>query len=206
MCEHVLAGLRISRKCSVMSAFATPRLLSVEEYLDAEKFSNAKHEYVGGQVYAMAGTSRSHNRAALNLQAQLGTHLRGGPCEVYVADVKVRIVIRQQDIFYYPDLVVTCDERDTDEYFLRFPKLVVEVLSDSTERLDRGEKLLSYITIPTLEEYVLVSQHQPLVTIFRRRTNWEPEHTFGLDAMLHLESVNFMLPLRVLYENVRGIA
>lgn len=189
-----------------MSALALPRLISVEEYLDGEKFSNAKHEFIGGQVYAMAGSTRSHNHAAVNLVSELRTHLRGGPCEAYLGDVKVRLFIRQVDIFYYPDLVVTCDPRDTEEYFLRFPKLIVEVLSDSTERIDRTEKQQSYITIPTLEEYVLVSQQQPHVTIFRRRADWEPETTFGLDATLHLESVDFSLPLKVLYENVRGIA
>lgn len=204
--ERGLAGKGFQGIMRAMSALTAPHFVTVEEYLDGEQRSEVKHEYINGQVHEMAGASRAHNRIITNLSAALHPHLRGGPCEAYVGDVKVRLVIQQADIFYYPDVVVTCDARDTEEYFLRFPKLIVEVLSDSTERLDRGEKPLSYITLPALEEYVLVSQEEPLVTVFRRRNKWEPETTLGLDAVLHLESVDFALPLGVLYENVRGIA
>jgi Uma2 family endonuclease len=189
-----------------MSALLSPQYLSVAEYLAGEQISDVKHEYVGGSVYAMAGTTRTHNSISLRLATRLGTHLGGGPCQTYVNDVKVRLLIRGEDLFYYPDLMVGCDPRDTDELWLRFPKLIIEVLSPSTERLDRREKFWSYITIPTLEEYVLVAQESPAVTIHRRRTDWQPEAIVGLDSTFHLESVDLTLPLRALYENVRDAA
>lgn len=189
-----------------MSALTAARFVTVEEYLDGERRSDVKHEYVDGEVYAMAGASWGHSQAAGNFFGELRAHLRGGPCKAFISDMKVRLKISQQDLFYYPDVVVTCDPRDTDDYFLRFPKLIIEVLSPTTARLDRREKFQAYTALPGLEEYVLVSQEEPQVTIFRRRTHWEPEHTFGLEATLHLESVDFTLPLRVLYENVRGMA
>jgi Uma2 family endonuclease len=188
-----------------MSALADPKFITVEEYLDGEQRGEVKHEYIGGSVFAMAGASKSHNLLGGNLYAELRPHLRSGPCRAYIGDVKVRLLIRKVDIFYYPDLVVGCDERDTDEYFLRFPKLIVEILSPATERVDRREKLLSYISIPTLEEYVLVAQETPAVTVYRKRTDWQPESVIGLDAVLQLESVDFSIPLRVLYENVDGL-
>ena len=189
-----------------MSALTALRFISVEEYLAGEESSDVKHEYVGGAVYAMAGTTRTHNTIGGNLHGELRTHLRGGPCQAYTNDVKVRLLIRGEDLFYYPDVMVGCDPRDTDEHFLRFPKLIVEVLSPSTERLDRREKFWSYLTIPTLEEYVLIAQESPAATIHRRRTDWQPETVIGVDSTLHLESVGLSLPLRVLYENVRGLA
>lgn len=189
-----------------MSALAATRFITVEEYLAGEESSEVKHEYIGGSVYAMAGTTRTHNAIARRLSARLDSHLAGGPCESYIGDVKVRLLIRGEDLFYYPDLMVGCDPRDTDELFLRFPKLIVEVLSPSTERLDRREKFWSYITIPTLEEYVLLAQETPTATVHRRRTDWQPEAIIGLDSVLHLESVDLSLPLQVLYENVRDVA
>jgi Uma2 family endonuclease len=188
-----------------MAALAAPDLITVEEYLAGEQLSDVKHEYVAGRVYAMAGASRGHNQVAGNVFAELRSHLRGGPCQAFIADMKARLKIRQQDIFYYPDVIVTCDPRDTDDYFLRFPKLIIEVLSPSTERLDRKEKFESYLTVPTLEEYVLISQEQPDVTCFRRSSAWEPHVVSGIEAAMHLESVDFTLPLSVVYENVRSL-
>jgi Uma2 family endonuclease len=180
--------------------------ISVEDYLSGEPLSDVKHEYVDGEVYAMAGASRAHGQVALRLASALQARCDSGPCSTYIGDMKARLMISGQDIFYYPDIIVTCDRRDTDDYFLRFPKLIVEVLSPSTERLDRQEKFTHYRTIPTLEEYVLVSQERPEVTVFRQRSGWVAEVTAGLEAILHLESVDFHLPLSVLYQKVRGIS
>jgi Uma2 family endonuclease len=189
-----------------MSALTAPGFITVEEYLAGEERRDVKHEYVGGSVYAMAGASWGHNQVAGNLFGELRTHTRGGPCRVFMADMKVRLLIQGQELFYYPDIVVTCDPRETEDYFLRFPKLIIEVLSPATERVDRREKLWSYITIPTLEEYVLVAQETPAVTIYRRRADWQPETIIGLESTLLLESVGLSVPLRELYENVRGLA
>ena len=188
-----------------MAALAAPEIITVEEYLAGEQLSDVKHEYVAGRVYVMAEASRGHNQVAGNVFAELRSHLRGGPCQAFIADMKARLKIRQQDHFYYPDVILTCDPRDTDDYFLRFPKLIIEVLSPATERLDRKEKFDGYLTMPTLEEYVLISQGQPEVTCFRRSLAWEPQIAAGIESMIHLASVDFRLPLSVVYENVRGI-
>ncbi len=187
-----------------MTAAELSHQISVEDYLIGEPTSNVKHEYIAGQVYAMAGASWAHNRISLRLSTLLDHHLNGGRCTPFTADMRVRLVIKQQHLFYYPDVVVTCDERDTNQDYLRFPKLIIEVLSESTQRIDQTEKLANYLTIPTLEEYVLVAQDQPQVTLYRQRTGWQPETVCGLDAVLELESVNFTIPLRALYEKVLG--
>jgi Uma2 family endonuclease len=185
-----------------MAALVGQAFLSVEDYLAGEPLSPVRHEYIGGAVYAMAGGSRDHNRIAVNLTAALDAHARGGPCEVFVNDLKVRLLIQGQDIFYYPDVVLTCDPRDGDPFFLRFPRLIIEVLSDTTEATDRREKLLAYRTIPTLEEYVLVAQDRPEITFFRREDGWQPLVVRGADQVVTFVSVGLSLPLAEVYRRV----
>ncbi len=118
-----------------------------------------RHEYLGGEVYAIAGASEEHNVVSMNLGTLLHFHLRGRrgcPCRTFMTDMKVRLEIVGDEVLYYPDLMVTCDPRDTDRYFKRYPSVLVEVLSADTERTDRREKLLSYLRIETLETYILV--------------------------------------------------
>jgi len=139
-------------------------LVSVEEYLEGERHSQVKHEYVHGRVYAMVGASKTHNRIALNVGYALDRHVRGGPCSVYVSDVKVRI----GDIFYYPDILVTCSPADTDPFFSTEPLLILEVLSSTTEAIDRLDKRLVYQSLSSLREYVLLSQAKREVQVYRR--------------------------------------
>ena len=176
--------------------------ISVDEYLQGEALSELRHEYVDGEVFAMAGGKLNHNTIGGNFFSQLHAHLRGKPCRVFIADALVRILAFQQDVFYYPDVMVGCDDRDTNAQFLRFPKLIIEVLSKTTERVDRNEKFLRYITIPTLEEYVLADQKCQAVTIFRRRLDWGQEVIDDPQGLVRLESVGLELPLAAFYENV----
>ncbi len=178
------------------------KAISVEEYLRGEPLSEVRHEFIDGEVIAMAGGSRAHNAISLNFASELRQHLRGKPCEVFMADVKARVLAHQQDTFYYPDVMVGCDERDTNDLYLRFPKLIIEVLSESTERVDRNEKFLRYMTIPTLEEYVLAEQNRQAVTIFRRSKEWAKEEITDPDAFVNLESVGLTLPLAAFYMNI----
>lgn len=175
--------------------------VKVDEYLEGELVSEVRHEYIGGQVYAMSGASEAHNVLSGNLHAALHQHLRGKPCKVFIADMKVRLNIAQDDIFYYPDLLVTCDPADDAKYYKSQPVVLVEVLSPSTERLDRREKFLSYQRLPSLQEYVLVDQEKMAVTLFRRETDWKPEH-LGAGDHLNLDSVEFGISLTDLYEDV----
>jgi len=177
--------------------------VSVEEYIEGEEHSQIRHEYIGGMVYAMAGGSSTHNLISGNFFAALHSHVRGGPCQVFMADVKTRLLIANEDIFYYPDVMVACDARDTDAYFKRFPKVLIEVLSDSTERTDRREKFGSYIQIETLEEYVLVAQDKMEVTIFRRANQWKGEVLRLPEQEAGLTSLGFKILLRDVYEGIK---
>ncbi|MCL4789689.1 MAG: Uma2 family endonuclease [Verrucomicrobia bacterium] len=177
--------------------------LSVEDYLAGELASRERHEYLGGVAYAMAGATEMHNLISLNLAFALRNHLRAGGCKVYVADVKLRLEISRKDIFYYPDVMVVCDPRDTDPGFKQFPKVLVEVLSPQTEATDRREKFLSYIQIPTLAEYILVAQDRSEVTVFRRADKWQPEILRSPEEQLRVTSLGFAVSLDLIYEGVK---
>jgi Uma2 family endonuclease len=174
-----------------------------EEYLEIERISLLKHEYVQGQLVAMAGASKSHVIVAANLSALLVAHLRGKGCLSYAMDMKVRLP--DLGLFYYPDLAVTCDDRDrrSAEDFILYPKLIIEVLSDSTEAFDRGDKFAHYKSIETLEEYVLVHQKQVLVEQFQRKreTLWLPT-IYRSGSIVEFASIGFSCPIEQIYENL----
>ena len=131
--------------------------VAVEEYLAAEEKSEVRHEYLGGLVYAMAGETRAHNTIALNIATSIRQQLKT-PCKLYMSGVRVNFELRQDEYYYYPDVMVTCDPRDKDPRVVRYPKLIIEVLSETTERVDRREKFFAYTSIESLEEYALISQ------------------------------------------------
>lgn len=136
-------------------------MYSVEEYLELEKSSPDRHEYVGGALYAFAGSSERHNRIALSVAAKLLGASTGGPCRVYMSDVKLRAA---EDVIYYPDVMVTCDPDDSDAYVKHLPCVVVEVLSPTTQSVDLREKLLTYRGIPSLRLYLVLSQDERKAT------------------------------------------
>lgn len=175
-------------------------LLTVEEYLRAEADSPIRHEYLGGHIFAMAGASQEHNLIAGNLLALLRPHLRGSSCRVFMSDMKVQI---QDNIFYYPDVLVTCNPEDNQRYFKTQPNLIIEVLSQSTESLDRREKLMHYQKLESLKEYVLVSQDKVQVQVYRQETpgNWTVQ-ILDTDSELSLESVGLTLTMAQIYEDV----
>jgi Uma2 family endonuclease len=173
----------------------------VEEYLESELVGEIRREYIGGQVYAMVGASDAHNLIAMNLASALHRHLRGGPCQVFLSDMKVRLAIAGEDIFYYPDLLVSCRPDDRARYWREHPCLIVEVLSEATARTDRREKLLAYCEIGALEEYLLIEQGVPALTLLRRTEGWKPRRLGVADA-LRLDSVGFEIPVAALYEGV----
>ncbi|MCC5841270.1 MAG: Uma2 family endonuclease [Opitutales bacterium] len=179
--------------------------LSVEEYIEGEKVSEIRHEYIGGAVYAMSGGSEAHNAICLNLASALRQHLRGKPCKAFMADMKLRLSIAEDDIFYYPDVFVTCDPADNEKFYKTRPILIVEVLSPSTERLDRREKFLSYCRLPSLQEYVLVDQERMWVTCFQRPNDWKPAHHAEPSAVLDLPSIGFEMTIGEVYEDVTGL-
>ena len=175
--------------------------VSEQEYLDGEKISEVKHEYIDGCIYAMAGASRRHVIISGNLFASLRSGAKGSRCVTFQSDMKVRVVGKKS--YFYPDVVVDCGEV-TDDYYLETPCLIVEVLSKSTAKRDRSEKLLSYMNIPTLKAYLLVEQDQPEVELFYRQENgeWWVESLEGLGAALTLPCPDMELTLDDIYEDI----
>jgi Uma2 family endonuclease len=172
--------------------------LTVEEYLEMERSSPVKHEYVAGIIYAMAGASDAHNVISGNLYMALRRHLKGTPCHTYFADVKARL--EEAGCFYYPDVMVSC-EQPGDRYYRERPVLIVEVLSPSTAGRDKGEKWRNYQTLPSLKEYVLVSQDSMDVRVFRRDESGEWRQCIYTDgATIALASVELEIPIEQVYE------
>lgn len=175
--------------------------IRVAEYLEGEKDSQIRHEYVDGHVYAMAGASDRHNRIALNIASRLNDHLGSGPCETFISDMKVKV---DEVTYYYPDVMVSCDPAGSDAYSRFQPVLIVEVTSPTTERIDHHEKLLAYRKIESLNEYVLVAQDQMRVEVHRRCNNdWQIESLTRPDDLLKLESAGISMTLEDIYRNVR---
>ncbi|MCF7996274.1 MAG: Uma2 family endonuclease [Chromatiaceae bacterium] len=183
-----------------MTHLAHVRSLSVDDYLDTEDGSDIRHEYIGGELYAMTGASDRHGLITLNLASYLRPLLRGTACQLFANDMKVRLRINEQDIFYYPDLLLSCDPGDRATYYRAQPCLLVEVLSDSTARIDRREKFWAYQTIPSLREYLLISQTAPEVEIYRRADGWARE--IITHGRVQLDCLDVALPLDVIYEDV----
>lgn len=141
--------------------------VSIRDYLDAENLTDIKHEYLGGEVVAMGGASARHGLIVTGLSLAIGPHARRKACQLFMADMKLRVDHADQTYFYYPDLLLACDPQDRDPYYRSRPCLLVEVLSPTTERIDRREKLFVYQTIPSLREYLLVDPEQRCVEIYR---------------------------------------
>lgn len=179
-------------------AYITP-----EEYLAGERGAEVRHEYVDGSIYSMSGESRRHNRLSFRIARLFEEHLEDTVCEVYFEAVHLQTNTRT---YYYPDVLVTCEtEKDDDKYVVRFPCLIVEVLSPSTASTDKREKLLAYKMIDSVREYAIVWQDEKRVELHRRQdeTNWLT-FFFTQDAdEIEFASVNFQTSVAEIY---RGIA
>ncbi|MEO0803901.1 MAG: Uma2 family endonuclease [Cyanobacteria bacterium J06642_2] len=177
--------------------------ISPKDYLDIERDSLIRHEYRRGLVYVMAGETDNHNRIAVNLLTLVNLHLGDSGCRFHSGNVKVNY---RDSFYYYPDAFVTCDPRDReDRYIKRYPKLIVEVLSTSTEIFDLGEKFEDYKQLDSLEEYVLISQASQRVEC-RRRTSantWETT-VFEAGARVTLKSIDLEFTIAELYRGLDG--
>lgn len=189
-----------------MSAVAHMRqFTSVEDYLEGERLSDIRHEYVDGQVYAMAGASDDHNRIVTNICSELRERLRGKRCEPFMADMKLKLP--DSEAFYYPDVLIACDPTDNDKYFRERPTVVFEVLSPDTERTDQREKRFAYTLIPTLKVYVIVAQDKLELTVLRRGRSgpWKAESVSGRSAKLKLPEIKVEIPLARIYERTAAV-
>lgn len=176
--------------------------MSYEEYLALERGSDTKHEYVNGEVYAMAGGSPEHARLQSRLSHLLGAALEGGPCTVFSSDLRVRNLETGRST--YPDVTVVCGPVETasdDADAVTNPTLLVEVLSRTTEAEDRGPKWAHYQRFASLREYVLVDQDEPQVEVFTREGARWTYQRFGTGQAAHLGSVDVSVGVDDLYRN-----
>jgi Uma2 family endonuclease len=176
------------------------RRVPFEEYLRLEEYSNVKHEYLDGVMYAMSGGSPRHAALTSQVIAALVSQLRGRPCAVFTSDLRIRVTAT--GLATYPDVSVVCGPLETDpadRHAVLNPTLVVEVLSDSTEEYDRTEKLDHYRQIPTLREIALVSQHEPRVEVWRRRDGDWTHDAYGSGSRAPLTAVGCDLGVDELY-------
>lgn len=182
-----------------------PLFMTWEEYLAFEEQSPYRHEYVNGTVYAMSGASLAHNRIAQELVVAFRSHLRGGPCEPFFLEAKLEIRAGRDRIMYYPDAMVSCRPEDRTDKVVRNPKLVVEILSKSTQHIDRREKAMSYRRVEAIEEYVLIAQNQPRVIAHRRAEDWRPVLYSAMEAQVEFRSIGLQMPMARIYEGTLTI-
>jgi Uma2 family endonuclease len=173
-----------------------------EEYFQWEERQQLRHEYINGEVYAMSGGTINHSKIASNLNFILKSHLRGGGCQVLTSDARVKIV--ESNDYVYPDLSVTCDDRDrSTSQYITYPCLVVEVLSPSTANYDRGDKFRMYRRNPILRDYLLVDAEKIAIDLYRHNElgNWEIINYQAGDA-IELKSVNLSCSIEDIYEDI----
>ncbi len=180
------------------------RRYTPEQYLEMDRKADHRSEYVNGEILAMAGASRVHNRITLNIGAALTTQLRGSPCEPFTSDLRVKSLATGS--FLFPDIVVGCgplEFEDSSLDILLNPTVIMEVLSPTTAADDRSWKFAHYRRLETLTDYVMLSQYQPFVEHYTRRDNqWVLTELVGLEAVLRLPSLGCELPLTAIYERV----
>jgi Uma2 family endonuclease len=177
--------------------------MTVEEYLEFEENSPIRHEYVAGLIFAMSAVKLRHAVVVSTLMFRIQNHLRGGPCDAIASQMKVHIRVEENEFYYYPDVVVTCGPQEMDSVVVDTPRLIIEVLSPSTERTDRSEKRLNYRHIASLEEYVLVAQLPCEATIHRRSENWSPLVLTTPESIVEFRSIGFSIKLEQIYERVK---
>ncbi|HRX72297.1 MAG: Uma2 family endonuclease [Candidatus Competibacteraceae bacterium] len=170
-----------------------PDVSDADAFLAWENQQDTRHEWIDGRIVAMTGGTFAHARLIVALAARLYHHLRGTPCTVLTSDFKVQAA---QDVFY-PDVVVTCDPQDDQDLICKNPKLIIEVLSNSTAQKDRQNKRLAYQQMASLEEYVLVAQEVRHIEVYRRAEQWQRVILIG--GAVELRSVDFSLDLDELY-------
>lgn len=181
-----------------------PAVLSFARYLEREKRSEIRHEYVDGQVYAMSGGTAFHNRITQNVARAIHSRVAARGCEAFTSDMLVRVRAEQQQRGYYPDVVVACGIED-DTPTVEAPIMIAEVLSPSTKRTEQGEKKEAYLSLASLHHYALVDPDAARIVLYTRGSDgaWqEPVEIVGREAALPLEAFDAAIPLAEIYARV----
>ena len=179
-----------------------PSRMSIKEYLEWEPLQDLRYEYISGELFAMTGGTLAHNDITLNLYRTLYPQVRSRGCRINVADVKVEVAANNS--YYYPDVVVSCAPQDLNaRQFIQSPTIIAEILSPGTSARDRGEKFTNYLTIPTLQEYLLIHSDKISVEKYRRGEGrmWLYYPYVSGDAIA-LSSFEFEFAIELLYEGV----
>lgn len=174
-----------------------PRLIGEQDYLASERTSAIKHEYIDGQIYAMAGSGKNHDRISGNIFARFHAHLEKTACTPFSSDIKVKA----GGDFFYPDVTVVCNDKTDDEYYTDSPIIIVEVLSKSTRKADQTFKRLAYQNLPSLREYVLIEQDFVDVEICRKERHWQSEHYY-LGDEVYFAAIDLRMPVETIYARV----
>lgn len=182
---------------------------SPHEYLELERQAEYKSEYVNGEIFAMSGASEEHNLIVMNVAAALHTQFLGRPCKVYASDMRVKV--SPTGLYTYPDVVAVCEDAQLEDAHLDTllnPTLLIEVLSSSTEAYDRGEKAEHYRRLPSLAEYLLISQDKPHLEHYRRQADerWLLSEASQLHAVISLPAIDCTLRLAAVYDRVFSAA
>lgn len=187
-----------------MNAAEKMQFVSIDDYLDGELHSEIRHEYVDGFVYAMTGGTGNHSRIKVRVLSVLERQLQGSQCVPYDSDFKVRIARNNRTYFYYPDASVFCETDLASATFGHNPVVIIEVLSDSTRRTDMNEKCDNYLSIPSLQTYVMLEQDQVQATVYQRGSSGEFDAMVyqGGESVVPLAGIGASLPLAELYRGI----
>lgn len=178
--------------------------ISEEDYLAGELISDTKHEYVDGDVFAMAGASKKHNLISRNFSFEFEKGLRNNnsPCSTFSSDMKVRLN-HVTTSYFYPDVMVVCDSDEKDDYFQNSPVIIVEVLSKATSKYDKSNKRLAYFNLPSLKEYVLVEQENCEVVVFEKEKGWQSSYYFLGDEIV-FKSIGIRISVEDIYYQIKN--
>lgn len=173
--------------------------ISVDEYLRGEVLAESKHEYIDGEVFAMAGASENRNLLTGNFATEIKNQLKGKPYKTFMSDMKVKV----EESFFYPDVMVVCQEDNANDYYKTSPIIIVEVLSNATRRFDKTHKLSAYQQIASLEEYVLIEQNFSEIQVFNRKNHWQSSYYYLGDSIT-FASLNVTVSLEDIYYQVNN--
>lgn len=187
-----------------MAALTESSDVSVEDYLAGEIHAKVRHEYLGGTVHAMAGGTSNHSAILLNTGGSLFASLRGRKCRAFNSDMKVRLELTGHARFYYPDLQVVCEPGSGDSHYQDKPVVIIEVLSESTRRIDLGEKRDAYLAIPTLKVLLFIESEAATVLVLRRKPQggFAEEFYTGTEAVIALPEIEASLPLADAFDGI----
>jgi len=173
--------------------------LSVEEYLRRELSTDVKHQFIDGKIYAVDGASENHNLLAGNIFNEFKNRLKGRSCRTFMADMKLRVA----EEFFYPDVMVVCQEDNENAYYNTSPTIIVEVLSKATRKFDQSQKRLRCQSLPTLEEYLLVEQDKGEIQVFSRKDGWQSIYYYLGDEIV-FPSLDIAVPVEAIYDQVNN--